>query len=109
MNKSIDIYITEDGYITGYKTVNEIGSNGVPYVLGINERLGSIPYPIGCHEITGIEREDTPEIAYHKAKSKALQDLKEIEENILLGMATETDKEERKVEWLEYHNKNNPY
>lgn len=47
--------------------------------------------------------------AYEIEKDRAIADLNNIQDEILLGMATQTDLDNRRAAWLEYHTANNPY
>lgn len=46
---------------------------------------------------------------YEAEKSKALIDLRQLKDDIELGLATQEDYNLRKAEWLAYHEANNPY
>lgn len=61
-------------------------------------------------EATRIKTDEENAIQlYEEEKANALADLKQLEDDITLGIATQEEYDDRKSEWLEYHNANNPY
>lgn len=95
----MEVYTTDnDGYITDTKDV------GDDCEISENDFIGEAPFKINHHHETGLKRPLTQEQIYEQEKAKALSDLREIDDLILLGMKTEQDKLDRQTEWLTYHN-----